>query len=338
MAGPVSAGSVPAATVAPAAGERPVVLCIVNRPNWAHDRKTDALDRELAGAYRIVKRYQHEVVESDIAGADCVLLYFWLQVVEGLAHLRPALERARGRLLLGICSHFELEGNWREPGLSLLNELPRAVFVNNRALLSEFGPLLRRPVFYTPNGVDTRFFRPGAETSARAGAPLRVGWAGSLTNHTPEHRGVREFIAPAVAAVPGAELRLAAREEVWRGSSEMLDFYHSLDVYVCASRSEGTPNPCLEAAACGLPVVTTRVGNMPEMVRHGDNGLFVERSVESIAAALTLLRDDPALRARLGAAARATVEGDWDWRVQAANYAAMFGAAIGGEAALAAAR
>jgi hypothetical protein len=42
----------------------------------------------------------------------------------------------------------------------------------------------------------------------------------------------------------GAELRLAIREEKWRGREEMLDFYHSLDVYVCASRSEGAPNPC----------------------------------------------------------------------------------------------
>jgi len=44
----------------------------------------------------------------------------------------------------------------------------------------------------------------------------------------------------------------------------MVEFYRSLDVYVCASRSEGTPNPCLEAAACGLPVVTTRVWAAPK--------------------------------------------------------------------------
>jgi glycosyltransferase involved in cell wall biosynthesis len=158
-----------------------------------------------------------------------------------------------------------------------------------------------------------------------------VGWAGSLTNHTPQHRGVHELIAPAVASVPGTELRLAAREEIWRGPEEMLDFYRSLDVYVCASRSEGTPNPCLEAAACGLPVVTTRVGNMPELVHHGENGLFVERTVESIAAALAVLRDDPPLRARLGRAARAKVEAAWDWRRQAVRYGTLFGMLVNGK-------
>ncbi|MFL6260647.1 MAG: glycosyltransferase family 4 protein [Thermoanaerobaculia bacterium] len=304
---------------------RPVVLCVVDRPGWAHDRKTDALARELRGSYEIVKRYQAEVSANDLERADCVLLYYWLQI-ERLSPLQEVLRRLRERLVVGICSHFELGGAWREPGLATLEEFARAVFVNNRLLLAEFGPELKRPVYYTPNGVDTEFFRPAA--APRPPAPtLRVGWAGSLTNHGAEHRGVHEFIAPAVAAVAGAELCLAIREEKWRNQEEMLDFYRSLDVYVCASRSEGTPNPCLEAAACGLPVVTTRVGNMPELIRDGENGFFVERDVADIAEKLRWLHDDPGLRTRLGEAARAAVE-PWDWRRQAARYDAMFQAVL----------
>jgi glycosyltransferase involved in cell wall biosynthesis len=132
-----------------------------------------------------------------------------------------------------------------------------------------------------------------------------------------------------VAAVPGAELRLAAREETWRGPEEMLAFYRALDVYVCASRSEGTPNPCLEAAACSLPVVTTPVGNMPELIRDGENGFFIDRNVASLAEKLARLRADPQLRERLGKAARATVVESWDWRRQAARYGAMFGEVLG---------
>jgi glycosyltransferase involved in cell wall biosynthesis len=303
---------------------RPVVLCVVDRPGWAHDRKTDALARELRGAYQIEKRYQAEVSARDLESADCVLLYYWLQI-ERLSPLREVLQRLRERLVVGICSHFELGGAWREPGLATLEEFARAVFVNNRLLLAEFGPELQKPVYYTPNGVDTKFFRPAAPRPPSG--TLRVGWAGSLTNHGAEHRGVHEFIAPAAAAA-GAELCLAVREERWRDQEEMLDFYRSLDVYVCASRSEGTPNPCLEAAACGLPVVTTRVGNMPELIRDGENGFLVERDVAGIAEKLRRLRDDPGLRARLGEAARAAVE-PWDWRQQAARYDAMFQAVLG---------
>ena len=56
------------------AAERPRVLCVVDRPGWAHDRKTDALARELAPSYAIVKRYQSEVTPADVAAADLVLL------------------------------------------------------------------------------------------------------------------------------------------------------------------------------------------------------------------------------------------------------------------------
>jgi glycosyltransferase involved in cell wall biosynthesis len=306
-----------------------LVLCVVDRPDWAHDRKTDALARALAGKYRIVKRFQAEVTSDEIEAADLVLLYYWLQV-ERMPGLAPTLRRHRRKLLIGICSHRELEGSWREPGIALLTELPRAVFANNLRLVNSFEKTLGRPVFYTPNGVDAGFFRPSTVLRS-ATASLRVGWAGSLTNHGTNHRGVHDVISPAVRRVHGAELFLAAREDRWRGIGKMRDFYHSLDVYVCASRSEGTPNPCLEAAACGLPIVTTRVGNMPELIRDGENGFFIERSVESLCARLALLRDDPEMRLRMAAASRAAVEA-WDWRHQSLAYDAMLREVIGDKA------
>ncbi|MEO8159612.1 MAG: glycosyltransferase family 4 protein [Betaproteobacteria bacterium] len=100
-------------------------------------------------------------------------------------------------------------------------------------------------------------------------------------------------------------------------------FAYGLDLYVCASRSEGTPNPFLEAAACGVPLVTTRVGNMPELVRDGENGLFFDGSPADLAAKITLLRDAPLYASQL-AARMLTVIHEWDWSRQAENYARMF--------------
>jgi glycosyltransferase involved in cell wall biosynthesis len=307
----------------------PVVLCIVNRPGWAHDHKTRALAAALNGSYRLSTRYQSEVTEAEIEEADLVLVYFWLQV-DGMPHLRRVFERVRDRLLIGASSEYELGGGWRRPGLKMLARLPRAVFANNLRLTKQLEAALARRVFYTPNGVDTSFFRPPAGPPHPV--PLRVGWAGSLTNHTPEHRGVH-LIADAVAAVEGAELCLGAREHHWRNPEEMREFYQSLHVYVCASRSEGTPNGCLEAAACGVPVVTTAVGNMPEFIRDGENGLFVARDVDDIAAKLRRLRADPELRAQMGRAARTAAE-TWDWRHHAPRYAEMFEAVLGGRVRL----
>ena len=304
---------------------RPKVLLIVDSPGWAHDLKSRNLMRTIGPAFDIQLRFQAEVTAQELDQADLLVVYYWIQF-GAMPQLAEAFLRNRHKLLVGVCSHLEFEGERREPGIRALSRLARGVFANSLLLHREFAPLLDTPVFYTPNGVDTRFFSP-AERSSRNG-PLRVGWAGSLANHGTDSRGFRDFIVPATAAVDGLELATAIREDTWRGPEAMRDWYRSLDVYLCASRSEGTPNPCLEAAACGVPLLTTRVGNMPEFVRDGVSGLFVERDVQDIAGKLTLLRDNRPLREFLGMSAREASR-RWDWEFQAENYRAMFDAVLG---------
>ena len=303
----------------------PHVLFLVDSPNWAHDFKADHLMRALKDGYLMRKRCQSEVAASDIAWADLIVAFYWKQFNdENMQRLIPAFRENRHKLLIGISSHQELMGKWREPGLSLLRELAAGIFVNNLLLCREYRSQFEQPFFYTPNGVDTAFFTPGG--NERRGGSLRVGWAGSLTNHGPM-RGYDDYIVPAVQMVEGVELVTAAREDQWRGPEQMRDFYRSLDVYICASSAEGTPNTCLEAAACGVPLVTTRVGNMPELVRDGANGFFIERDVCDIAEKLSSLRDIPGLRKHLGQAIRASVM-EWDWDRRAQHYRAMFDAML----------
>ena len=82
---------------------------------------------------------------------------------------------------------------------------------------------------------------------------------------------------PAIKGSKGSVLKLAAREEKWRTQEEMVAFYQGVDVQICASRTEGGPHPLLEAAACGIPLISTRVGIAPELIKDGDNGFLIER-------------------------------------------------------------
>ena len=299
---------------------RPRILFIIDRPNWAHDFKTQNLARVLGHDYDIRSRYQTEVTPDDLNHADLIVVYYWLQL-KVMQSLLPWFGRNRDKLLVGITSNWELERRLRREGLRVLRKWSRGVFVNNLSLYDEYRPSFDVPVFYTPNGVDTEFYHPALQ---KAPSPrLRVGWAGSLTNREPGYRCYHELIAPAVKAVDGAELIAAVREDRWRSPEEMREYYRSLDVYVCASRTEGTPNPCLEAAACGVPLVTTPVGNMPELVRDGANGFFVEGRVESIAGKLCLLRDDLGLRESLSQNMRQDIRA-WDWSIRAQAYKQMF--------------
>ena len=52
--------------------------------------------------------------------------------------------------------------------------------------------------------------------------------------------------------------------------------YYKAEFYINASEYEGTPNPALESLACGLPVITTMAGNMPEIIQNGLNGFIVK--------------------------------------------------------------
>lgn len=81
------------------------------------------------------------------------------------------------------------------------------------------------------------------------------------------------------------------------------------DMFVLPSLWEGMPNAVLEAMAAGLPVVGTRVEGTAELVVEGETGwLVAPGDAAALAAALTLAADDPAARARLGAAGRVRVE------------------------------
>jgi glycosyltransferase involved in cell wall biosynthesis len=86
------------------------------------------------------------------------------------------------------------------------------------------------------------------------------------------------------------------------------EFYGALDVFCLSSDSEGIPLTLLEAMAAGVPVVSTNVGGIPEVVEDGVNGYLVPPgSPESLAKRVDDLLGDPARGAELAAKARETV-------------------------------
>ena len=101
--------------------------------------------------------------------------------------------------------------------------------------------------------------------------------------------------------------------------------YQSADCLVNASQYEGMSNVVLEAMACGLPVIASRVAGNDELVREGETGfLFDLQEPASLINAFRQLMSDRALRARLGAAARNRVTKNFSWSNVAKAYLALF--------------
>lgn len=90
---------------------------------------------------------------------------------------------------------------------------------------------------------------------------------------------------------------------------ELARAYHALDVYLVSSRQEGGPKAVLESLATGVPLVTTRVGQVTEVVEPGRDALVVDvDDADALAAAAAAVREDESLGTRLREAGRATAE------------------------------
>lgn len=193
-----------------------------------------------------------------------------------------------------------------------------SVVVNSREMFNR--STVKDSLFCCQNGVDLELFHPAPEHRNKL-----VGcWVGN--SDSAGNKGldtIRTACRNAGAELLVLDKNAANGTEGLMTQAEVRDkLYHQSTFYICASEWEGTPNPALEALACGLPVVSTRVGNMPELIVDGYNGYLVDRTAESIADAIDKLGKGDL--AEMSRNARSSIENGWNWSAQAAKYEKMF--------------
>jgi glycosyltransferase involved in cell wall biosynthesis len=207
-----------------------------------------------------------------------------------------------------------------------------------------------------PYGVDSARFAPSPDARARVRQELGIGerpfvfTAGRLVRK----KGFDVLIRAAArlgAAVPDLEVAVAGegdlRNELQilaataggrvrllgnRTQDEIAMLCAAADVIAVpsvhdeAGNVDGLPNFALEALASGVPVVATRVGGLPQAVRHAETGLLVaERNEEALADALLLLIRDRGVGATLGRAARLSIQRDFSWNRVAERFEHAYG-------------
>ena len=128
--------------------------------------------------------------------------------------------------------------------------------------------------------------------------------------------------------------KLAAKENiqaslhfVGRQSTETIPMWmNAADLLVLPSLSEGRPNVVLEAQACGTAVVATNVGGTPELIRHEETGLLVEKDdVPALAEGIARLMHDEELRERLSQEGRLQIqESGLTWSASAARVESIY--------------
>lgn len=179
-------------------------------------------------------------------------------------------------------------------------------------------------------GVDVDRFPPSADARrSRPAGPLRVLFVGRLVaEKAPDVllRAVAAMTVPVELVVAGqgplapdleaqvSELGVTDRVRLIGpvGQDDLPDWYAWADVFCLPSRNEGVPVVLMEAMATELPVLTTRIAGIPELVQDGVTGLLVQPGDPvAVTRGLEALAADPGSRHRLGSAARVTVTRDF---------------------------
>ena len=264
-----------------------------------------------------------------------------LQLVPDHPNVRAALD-ARGMTDTILVAGLNVGYAHSRERLRMCSDQTDHIVVNNYGCYDALGK--PEGMTHISNGVDLETYRVTIPPAKRR---PRVLWLGGKYHCAgPGQKGTsikgwHEILLPLADKLVkwGIEVDFCQVESLKPKPGEIMDaealveFYNSGTIYVCASSSEGTPNPALEAAACGCVVVSTRVGNMMELIDDGLNGCLVDRTTDSMTTAsllATILHCHrmPGRIAEMASAMREEIQ-SWHWKERSKQYFRLFRELIG---------
>lgn len=317
-------------------------------------RAPDSRKRPGAGA---LAKEASSVLSSSLSIANLAKNFDLIQSHSLMAHLEVALAGVLTRRPVILDLHDIVEEGLGQRVLRLASRLASASLANSAATAQTVGGTSSKVHVVHP-GVDLSRFFPGpknpdirAELTSCPDAPL-VGILGRVDPNKGVDVLVEAMGRPGDAlsnthlAIIGQEhvasadfiTRLHKRSEELLGDrvrfipprSDVPDVLRALDVMVNASRHEPFGRTVLEAQACGIPVVGTDAGGIPEFVEHGKTGLLVPPfDVSALEAALEELLADEPLRSRLSQGGAHQAREDFSVTGQAKAAATIYRLAAG---------
>ena len=250
------------------------ICLIIDKWGWAYDRIAQALIKFNKSEHQfevLAAKTDAKKIKRSKADRFLVMGYQCWDKVDFLP---------KDRTFVGVHGHHQWDGHKTTPEVDVAPPAELHEFLSSFKGVNVVSERLHR-LFpysaYTPNGVDTDTFRPERPPMEK-GRDIVVGCA-----YNPKHdwrKGVKEFVEPACKRA-GANLLLAPRN---RSLYEMPAYYDKIDVYVCASSSEGLSLSVLEALVCGRLIVSTIKNEIKEQ-------MVVPRNVEAIAEAIDMWKN-----------------------------------------------
>lgn len=278
--------------------EKRLKICLApDVPDWAYGHISDHLIANLSDRFDFKRVYVEDinnVAQLLLLAEDCDIIHvFWRAFLSSywntdvqayISNLGMSEAEFHHKFIDGkvisteVYDHLLLEG--------AEYEMTKKLFIEENSLVTHYAVsslklneiytkkknLVKRPCAILPDGVDLdRFYPMNMDRFDHLNErTIRFGWVGNSKWWSVEDlKGIGTIIKPAFEQLRkegyNVELITSDRLNGITPHHKMPKFYADIDCYVCASLYEGTPNPILEAMACGLPVITTDVGLVPEL-------------------------------------------------------------------------
>lgn len=254
-------------------------LLYVDEPNWANDRIAKDMVKYCGKDFCIPTiYYQTTLLDQNTLNRFEVIHCLG---AEGLTNLVKAnLNLSRIKKVITIASHRKH------------NYLP--VAIGNADVIICTSERLCDQYQYTnkatniPNGIDLYEFRIDNNNDRE--------YVGHFSSHS-SLKGYEDFILPSVLALDEMFLTNPTADRIRPSQlafpQELLvQMYNLMYCYICASEHEGFCLPLIEAAACGVPVLSTDVGIANKFIIDGENGFIIKRDIEDIKEKIQLVKEN----------------------------------------------
>jgi glycosyltransferase involved in cell wall biosynthesis len=289
---------------------KPKILLISDVKGWAWWNKSLIIKKYLSDEFRIdVKCVLGDgATPTNRIDQSAYDLYF----TYGYSYIDFLYRVPKFKKATGITAH--------RPKRMIFPKMKMAehLHANSIMLLKELHDMGFEHAHYIPNGVEEDLFKP--LNPIRKDGDIVVGHVGKKC----AKKNQDSIILPAIKK---AKAKSHTNLRTWKDRiplEEMPITYNSMDVFLVASDEDGTPNPALEAAACGRPIISNRIGNMPEFIKDGYNGFIVPKNVDAYVEKINYFRENRDELIRMGENARKTVLEGWTWAKQSEHYRKMF--------------
>lgn len=282
------------------------ILFIADVPNWCFDKMGKALQKYGKNEYtiRYGRKNKYKTAFKDTGKFDLILYPVDVRPDYVLKYKPP-----KEKLVMLIRSDvFKTTHKKRIEFYSnrdILNKSCDKFFIANNFMKDIFKSRYEGRFFYTPGGYDSDTFK---YKKKKWSINTRVGWAGSKKNFGSQIRGI-EIIEEACATA-GCRFNPAYREDKWRTSEEMADYYYrDIDIFIDLYEAPGRQNGLLEAGACGCPIISIDTGIARELIGR-DNGLIIKRRARNLVFALSRIKDN---LDNYSQRIHKEVENNWTW-------------------------